>query len=118
MAVLQQLAEQQVSGKASPQQQEVLKSVLSDPSLVSILRNILLAHPPPVSLLEKEERQHRARVQPLSITPSKMSTDSGTHVSSTPSPLISPSQTTQVSGEIRVLSHIAVFLRESQFMFQ
>ena len=94
VAVLQQLAEQQVTGKTSRHQQEVLKSVLSDPSLVSILRNILLSNPPPLSL---EERLQRSRVQPLSVTPSKLSTDSGAHVSNTPSPLISPSQTTHVS---------------------
>ena len=107
VAVLQQLAEQQSSGKASREQQEVLKSVLSDPNLVSILREILLANPPPSVLQESQGSQHqqqqqqqqRERLPPLNITPSKMSTDSGgTHVSGTPSPLVSPSQASQVSG--------------------
>ena len=108
VAVLQQVAEQQSSGKASREQQEVLKSVLSDPSLVSILREILLANPPPPALQEGQESQHqqqqrqqqqqRERLPPLNITPSKLSTDSGgTQVSNTPSPLISPSQVSQVS---------------------
>lgn len=101
MAVLQQLAEQQASGKASQEQQRVLKSVLSDPGLVSILRDVLLANPPPVALQERggiqqqqqQQQQQRERLQPLNVTPSKMSTDS--QVSSTPSPLISPSQASQ-----------------------
>ena len=111
VAVLQQLAEQQASGKASREQQEVLKSVLSDPSLVSILREVLLANPPPSALQEKQGSQHhqqqqRERLPPLNVTPSKMSTDSGgTHVSSTPSPLISPSQVSQVSGYLFVMMY-------------
>ena len=92
MAVLRQIAEQQASGKASRQQQEMLKSVLSDPSLINILRDVLIANPPPSSLVAREDARQRTRVQPLSITPTKMSSDSGTHVSNTPSPLISPSQ--------------------------
>ena len=102
VAVLQQLAEQQASGKASREQQEILKSVLSDPGLVSILRDILLANPPPPALQERvgsqqqqqQQQQQRERLPPLNITPSKMSTDS--QVSSTPSPLVSPSQASQV----------------------
>ena len=95
VTVLQQLAEQHTSGKTSREQQEVLKSVLSDPNLVSILREILVANPPPTSLQEREAgQQQRDKLQPLNITPSKMSTDS--QVSSTPSPIISPSQASQV----------------------
>ena len=106
VAVLQQLAEQQSAGKASREQQEVLKSVLSDPSLVNILREVLLANPPPSSLQERQvsqqshqqqqQQQQRERLPPLNVTPSKMSTDSGGTQVSTPSPLISPSQGSQV----------------------
>lgn len=97
MAVLQQVAEQQASGKTSQHQRDVLKSVLSDPGLVNLLRDILLSNPPPSSVGDGEEGQQRSCLQPLSITPTKMSSDSGAHVSSTPSPLISPSQTSQVT---------------------
>ena len=39
----------QASGKTSEQQQQVLQSVLADPSLISILRNVLLQAPTPPS---------------------------------------------------------------------
>ena len=104
MAVLQQVAEQQASGKTSQEQRDVLKRVFSDPGLVSLLRDILLANPPPSSLVDRgEEGYQRSRLPPLSLTPTKMSSDSGAHVSSTPSPLISPSQTSQVSFNGRII---------------
>ena len=39
--------QQTASGKTSEQQQQVLQSVLADPSLVGILRSVLLTTPPP-----------------------------------------------------------------------
>ena len=105
VAILQQIAEQQASGRASQQQQEILRTVLSDPSLISILRDVLLSHPPPSILQDGGDGgQRSARLQPLSITPTKMNTDCGAQLSSTPSPLLSPSQPSQVKK--KMIGHV------------
>lgn len=67
--------QQAVSGKTSEQQQQVLQSVLADPSLVGILRTVLLTTPPPA--VTGDLREEQSTSQDLSgsgfTTPGKMS---------------------------------------------
>lgn len=110
----------QTSGKTSEQQQQVLQSVLADPSLISILRNVLLQAPPTtlpsgssplstaaVSLIQGAQDHAGERGIALA-TPTKTEAEESASSSLSLSHLVSPTQLAKATGVSDFQSRLVV----------